>query len=127
MKTVGIAGPAGPERAALVEALVRELAGRGLSVSTVKEAPEGFEFDKPGKDSFRHREAGAQEVLIASDSRWALVGEGEAPLARLEPVDVVMIEGERAEAELTLSLVHPLLRAGDVKAITDFVVTRLSI
>ena len=124
MKTLGVSGPAGLARTQLVEALVRELVSRGLSVSTVKEAPDGFEFDRPGKDSFRHREAGAQEVLIASDSRWALIGEGEARLTRLGPVDVVVIEGEQVEADLTLSLSHPLLK-GDVKAVADFVISRL--
>ena len=77
------------------------LRARGLQVSTVKHTHHGVDLDQPGKDSWLHREAGAHEVLLAGDARWALLHERrEAPpadlaslLARLEPVDLVLVEG----------------------------------
>jgi molybdopterin-guanine dinucleotide biosynthesis adapter protein len=76
------------------------LKARGLSVSTVKHAHHGFDIDKPGKDSHLHREAGAREVLVASNRRWALMHEIDGPepslselLGRLASADLVLIEG----------------------------------
>ena len=85
----------------LLERLVAEVARRGLSVSTVKHAHHDTEMDHPGTDSFRHRAAGAREVVLASPRRWALMAElRDAPepplgalLARLSPVDLVLVEG----------------------------------
>jgi molybdopterin-guanine dinucleotide biosynthesis protein MobB len=101
MKLFGLAGWSGSGKTTLLSALVPTLIGRGLAVSTVKHAGHGFEFDKPGKDSHRHRSAGATEVLITSPARWALIhelrDEPEPPLpellARMTPVDLVLIEG----------------------------------
>ena len=99
---LGIAGWSGAGKTTLIEALLPRLRQAGLSVSTVKHAHHGAELDRPGKDSWRHREAGAQEVLLAMPGRWALLHEqpGSEPdlpalLARLSPVDLVLVEGFR--------------------------------
>jgi molybdopterin-guanine dinucleotide biosynthesis adapter protein len=101
MRLLGIVGWSGSGKTTLVEKLLPLLAGDGLRVSTIKRSHHGFDVDKPGKDSWRHRKAGAHEVLVASDLRWALMREnrsgGETTLeelvARLEPVDLVLVEG----------------------------------
>jgi molybdopterin-guanine dinucleotide biosynthesis adapter protein len=101
MKLFGIAGWSGSGKTTLLAALVPALIGHGLTVSTVKHAGHGFDIDKPGKDSQRHRSAGATEVLITSPERWAMIhelrGDAEPPLpellARMTPVDLVLIEG----------------------------------
>jgi len=98
---VGIVGWKNSGKTTLVEKLVRELTGRGLKVSTVKHAHHDFDIDHQGKDSYRHRAAGAQEVLVASGQRWALLHELRgAPeptlsdlLAHLQPCDLVLVEG----------------------------------
>lgn len=101
MKVVLFAGPSGVGKTTLVEALIPRLKARGLRVSVVKHAHKRFDIDQPGKDSFRHREAGAAEVLIASAHRLALLREYEvaglpsihALLAELSPCDWVLVEG----------------------------------
>ena len=101
MKIFGVVGWKNSGKTGLVERLVVEIAGRGISVSTVKHAHVAFDIDKPGTDSDRHRRAGAREVLISSPRRYALMhevrGEAELPLAqlldRLSPVDLVLVEG----------------------------------
>ena len=100
MKVVGIVGWKNSGKTSLVERLVAELSRRRLRVSTLKHAHHNFDVDKPGTDSARHRSAGAKEVLISSQSRWALMHEGIAVeaqisdlMAKLEPVDVVLAEG----------------------------------
>ena len=96
------------------------LRAAGLRVSTIKHAHHGLELDKPGKDSFRHRAAGAEEVLVVGGQRWALLREApEAPdlrtlAGRLAPVDLVLVEGFKsaglAQIEVhRLSLGKPLL------------------
>jgi molybdopterin-guanine dinucleotide biosynthesis protein MobB len=98
---IGIVGWKNSGKTTLVEKLVRELVGRGLRVSTIKHAHHDFDIDHPGKDSYRHRAAGAQEVIAASAHRWALVHESRgAPepslaelLAKLAPCDLVVVEG----------------------------------
>ena len=105
MKALGIAGWSGSGKTTLVLKLIPALLQRGVSVSTVKHAHHNFDVDKPGKDSWEHRQAGAREVLVASGRRWALMrelrGEAEPPLeallARLSPVDLVLVEGYKRE------------------------------
>ncbi len=104
MRVCGLAGWSNSGKTTLMERLLPKMIDRGLSVSTVKHAHHDFDIDKPGKDSYRHRLAGAREVMISSANRWALMHEGHgAPepdlaglLTRLAPVDLVMVEGFRA-------------------------------
>ena len=104
MKILGIAGWSGSGKTALITRLLPALRARGLRVSTIKHAHHHFDIDKPGKDSYQHRAAGAYEVLISSSKRWALmhehIDEPEAGLddlvARLAPVDLVLVEGFKA-------------------------------
>ncbi|MBZ9684127.1 molybdopterin-guanine dinucleotide biosynthesis protein B [Mesorhizobium sp. CO1-1-7] len=102
----GITGWKNSGKTTLTERLVAELVRRGWKVSTVKHAHHHFDIDKPGADSFRHRQAGATEVAIVSGSRWALMhelrGEQEPPLdailSRLAPCDIVLVEGYKRES-----------------------------
>jgi len=100
MRVLGLVGWSGSGKTTLLVALLPLLRRQGLRVSTVKHAHAGFDMDRPGKDSHRHREAGAHEVLVAGAGRWALLHEivGDEPtlpelLARLDPVDLVLVEG----------------------------------
>ena len=101
MKIFGIAGWSGSGKTTLIEKLIPELTGRGLRVSVIKHAHHGFDLDRPGKDSYRHREAGATEVMLTSGQRWALLHESrEEPeptlagyLARFADCDLVLVEG----------------------------------
>jgi molybdopterin-guanine dinucleotide biosynthesis protein B len=100
----------------LLTAMLPLLRARGLTVSTVKHTHHGFDMDRPGKDTFRHREAGAQEVLVASGTRWALLHEvsGTEPrlpelLARLQPVDLVLVEGFKTHPFPKLEVHRPAL------------------
>ena len=85
MRLYGVVGWKNAGKTGLMERLVAEITGRGFSVSTVKHAHHSFDVDHPGKDSFRHRSAGAREVLLASGNRFALMhelrGDAEPPLA----------------------------------------------
>ena len=100
-RVFGLAGWSGSGKTTLMRRLIPELTARGYRVSTVKHAHHGFDLDQPGKDSHEHRLAGATEVLIGSSARFALMHELRgAPepslaelLARLAPVDLVLIEG----------------------------------
>ncbi|WP_417283357.1 molybdopterin-guanine dinucleotide biosynthesis protein B [Comamonas sp.] len=102
MKVIGFAGYSGAGKTTLVEALVALMTQRGLKVSVIKHAHHHFDVDREGKDSWRHRKAGAYEVLLASDQRLALMREYPQPmelsvqqmLAQLDPaVDWVLVEG----------------------------------
>jgi molybdopterin-guanine dinucleotide biosynthesis protein B len=105
-RVFGITGWKNSGKTTLTERLVAELTRRGRTVSTVKHAHHDFDIDKEGTDSFRHRAAGAREVAIVSGRRWALMHElrGEAEpslddiLARLQPCDLVLVEGYKREA-----------------------------
>jgi molybdopterin-guanine dinucleotide biosynthesis protein B len=102
MKIFGIAGHSGMGKTTLLERLVPELGRRGLVVSVIKHSHKSIEVDRPGKDSYRLREAGCKEVLLLGDQRWALMhelrGDSDEPpldylLERLQRVDLVLIEG----------------------------------
>jgi molybdopterin-guanine dinucleotide biosynthesis adapter protein len=101
MRVIGLAGWSGAGKTTLLTRLIPCLSGRGISVSTLKHAHHRFDLDTPGKDSWRHREAGARQVLVASAARWALMTELRgAPepgmrelLTHLSPVDLVLVEG----------------------------------
>ncbi|MGR3494714.1 molybdopterin-guanine dinucleotide biosynthesis protein B [Citreimonas sp.] len=101
MKLYGVTGWKNAGKTTLMERLVTEITGRGLRVSTVKHAHHDTDVDQPGRDSFRHRQAGASQVMLASPRRWALMTElRDAPepaledlLPRLDPVDLVLVEG----------------------------------
>ena len=124
-KVIGVAGFKNAGKTTLVEKLVAELTRRGRRVSTVKHAHHSFDIDHEGRDSFRHRKAGAAEVAVVSLSRWAIIHEarGEAEpsladiLAKLAPCDFVIVEGYKRDAHdkievRNLDLDHPRL-AGD--------------
>ena len=101
MRIFALVGRSGSGKTTLMERLLPILRAQGLTVSTVKHAHHGFDIDRPGKDSWRHREAGAEEVLLISGGRWALLHEVrdedepslEELLPRLAPVDLVLVEG----------------------------------
>ena len=101
MKIYGVTGWKNTGKTGLMERLVAEMVARGLSVSTVKHAHHDTEIDHPGRDSYRHRAAGAREVVLSSPRRWAVMHElRDQPepiladlLTRLSPVDLVLIEG----------------------------------
>lgn len=101
MKVFGLVGWSGSGKTELLVKLLPELKRRGFKVSTMKHTHHNFDMDKPGKDSFRHREAGAEEVMVASGRRWALVHElredpepdMDALIEQMTPVDLLLIEG----------------------------------
>ena len=117
MRVFGLAAWSGSGKTTLLARLLPELTRRGLTVSTVKHAHHAFDLDQPGKDSYRHREAGATEVLIASATRWALQhelrGRPEPSLEELvchmSPVDLLLIEGFKRHAHPKLELLRPSL------------------
>jgi molybdopterin-guanine dinucleotide biosynthesis adapter protein len=107
MRVIGLAGWSGAGKTTLILKLIEVFRGRGLAVSTMKHAHHAFDIDSPGKDSYRHREAGAREVLISSARRFAVLheipqGEEEPHLGellqRMSPVDLVIAEGFKAYA-----------------------------
>jgi molybdopterin-guanine dinucleotide biosynthesis protein B len=163
MKVLGLAGWSGAGKTTLIERLLPALIGRGLSVSTIKHAHHTFDIDRSGKDSFRHRAAGATEVLVTSDTRFALMHENrgrpepalEQLLAKLEPVDLVLVEGFRGGAHekievyrqslgkpllaeqdrhivaiaaepLLQGLAQPCFPLADIVALTDFIIKRVA-
>jgi molybdopterin-guanine dinucleotide biosynthesis protein MobB len=164
VRVYGVTGWKNSGKTTLVERLVGEITGRGLTVSTIKHAHHGFDADHPGKDSYRHREAGAAQVLVASRHRWALMSElrgAEAPslaglLARLDPVDLVLVEGYKrdrhpkievfrtgtgqdllAGADESIEAVEtdapldgmpvPVFALDDIRAIADFILGRVGL
>jgi molybdopterin-guanine dinucleotide biosynthesis protein B len=159
MKVFGLAGWSGSGKTSLVVRLLPELIRRGLTVSTMKHAHHTFDVDQPGKDSHTHRQAGATEVLVASASRWALIHEhrgapepsGAELMKIMAPVDLLLVEGFKREAQDKLEIYRravgkpplypddphivavasdgpmegctlPVLDLDDTKAIADFVI-----
>ena len=146
-----------------MERLVEEITARGLSVSTIKHSHHGADVDQPGRDTYRHRQAGAREVILASSARIAIMQElrnqpepGLADLvARLSPVDLVLVEGYKREAhpkieafrqeaghdliapkdatihavasDVPLDLDRPVLDLNDTAAIADFIFRELGL
>ncbi|MEO1777559.1 MAG: molybdopterin-guanine dinucleotide biosynthesis protein B [Pseudomonadota bacterium] len=163
MKIFGVVGWKNAGKTGLMERLVAEITARGISVSTVKHAHHSFDVDHPGKDSHRHRVAGAHEVLLASRQRVALMQELrgadepslEALLARLSPVDLVLVEGYKRDAhpkveahraetgnpliapddptvravasDMPLTLDRPVFDLNDTRAIADFVLAEVGL
>jgi molybdopterin-guanine dinucleotide biosynthesis protein MobB len=163
VRLYGVAGWKNAGKTGLMERLVAEITRRGFTVSTVKHAHHSFDVDHPGKDSFRHREAGAAEVLLASRNRVALMQElRDAPepplselLARLRPVDLVLVEGYKRDAhpkveahraatgnpliapedptiravasDVPLSLDRPVFDLNDTAAIADFILSEVGL
>lgn len=106
-KVIGFIGYSNTGKTTLIEKLIPLLRARGLRVSAIKHAHHGFDMDRPGKDSYRYREAGAGQVLIATTQRWALLTETprapaalEALLAQLAPCDLVIVEGFKSEGRI---------------------------
>ena len=161
MNVFGVTGWKNAGKTGLMERLVAEFCSRGLRVSTLKHAHHSFDVDHPGKDSHRHRMAGASQVLLASTERWALMNEHRgapepslaALLAKLDPVDLVLVEGWkrdthpkveawRAEtghpliaptdptilavaSDTALELDRPVFDLNDTGAVADFILAHL--
>ena len=112
MKIFGVTGWKNSGKTGLMERLITEFTARGLTVSSIKHAHHSFDIDHPGRDSYRHRDAGARQVLLASRKRWALMHElrdEDEPslgdlLKQLSPVDLVLIEGYKRDR-------HPKIEA----------------
>jgi len=114
---LGLAGWSGAGKTTVASQLIADLCAAGVQVSTLKHAHHAFDIDQPGKDSHRHRTAGAGQVLITSSARWALMGELRgapelslaAALAKLDPCDLVLVEGFKGEAMTKLEIHRPAL------------------
>ncbi|MDE4302180.1 molybdopterin-guanine dinucleotide biosynthesis protein B [Phaeobacter gallaeciensis] len=163
MKIYGVTGWKNAGKTGLMERLVAEFCARGLSVSTLKHAHHSTDVDQPGTDSHRHRSAGASEVLLASPNRVAIMQElrdAEEPsfidlLSRLNPVDLVLVEGFKREphpkieayrtdagnpliapgdqsiravaSDISLNLDRPVFNLDDTVAIADFIAGELGL
>ena len=115
MRIFGLAGWSGSGKTTLLAALIPKLVAGGLTVSTIKHAHHQFDIDQPGKDSWRHREAGASEVMVASGRRWAIMRELrgapepalEQLVARMSPVDLLLVEGWKRHPHPKLEVHRP--------------------
>jgi molybdopterin-guanine dinucleotide biosynthesis protein B len=161
MRIIGLAGWSGSGKTTLITKLIPRLIARGVKASTLKHAHHGFDLDQPGKDSFVHRAAGATEVIISSAKRWAILHELRdepewdlrALVAKMSPVDLVLVEGFKRDAFPKLEihraangkpLIHPedphiiavasdialpqakvpVIDLNDIEAIADLLLTR---
>lgn len=117
MRIFGLVGRSGSGKTTLIERLLPLVRARGLVVSTMKHAHHGFDMDRPGKDTWRHRVAGAAEVMVVSGERWALLAEQaddvepdvDALVSRMRPVDLLLIEGFRAHSHPKIEVFRPSL------------------
>jgi molybdopterin-guanine dinucleotide biosynthesis protein B len=130
MKVIGLAGWSGAGKTTLLSRVIPYLLGRGLRVSVIKHAHHEFDVDVPGKDSWVHRQSGATEVLVSSTRRWALMHElrgAQEPrlpelLAKMAPVDLVVVEGFKREPVNKIEVYRaangkPLLFADDPRVV----------
>ncbi len=106
-RAIGFIGYSNSGKTTLIEKLIPRFRARGVSVAAIKNAHHGFDMDRPGKDSYRYREAGAGQVLISTLERWALLTETPAGpatleelLAQLAPCDLVIVEGFKSEGRI---------------------------
>lgn len=125
MRVYGVIGWKNSGKTSLMERLVAEITGRGFTVSTVKHVHHDVDLDQPGKDTFRHRAAGASEVVLASAHRYAILHEHRGPepdltavLSRLAPVDLVLVEGYKRDSHPKLEVWrretgHQMIQPGD--------------
>jgi len=117
MRVFGLAGWSGSGKTTLLTALIPELVSRGITVSTLKHAHHTFDVDHPGKDSWRHRQAGAREVMISSQNRWALMHELrgareptlEELVRRMSPADLLLVEGFKHYTHPKIEVYRPSL------------------
>lgn len=129
-KIIGFAGFSGSGKTTLLEKVIPLLKAHGLRIAVIKHAHHKFDIDKPGKDSYRHREAGAGEVLVVSGFRWALMhellDEAEPSLEelckRLSPCDLVLVEGYKYSGIPKIEVhrsetAHPHLYQDDVNVV----------
>ena len=129
-KLIGVCGFKNSGKTTLVEKLVRHLSGLGYKISTVKHAHHDFDIDHEGRDSFRHRKAGASEVVVVSQNRFAIMNElrgAEPPsldqvIAKLSPCDLVIVEGYKRDSHdkievRNLELNHPVLAGDDATVV----------
>lgn len=115
MKVFGITGWKNSGKTTLITKIIQQLNVKGYSVSTIKHAHHALDIDTPGKDSYKHREAGAEQVLLATQQRWALLTEHvnkseptlDTLLAKLDPVDFVIVEGFKQSNHPKLAVVRP--------------------
>jgi len=115
MKMIGLVGWSGSGKTTLVVRLIPIIIARGFTVSTLKHAHHDFDVDQPGKDSYEHRRAGATEVVVSSSARFALMHElrgapepsVEHLVARMTPVDLLLIEGFKTHAHDKLEVHRP--------------------
>jgi molybdopterin-guanine dinucleotide biosynthesis protein B len=120
MKVFGFAGYSGSGKTTLLEKLIPIFVRSGLKVSVIKHAHHRFDVDKPGKDSYRHREAGASEVLVCSSQRWALMHELrdeleptlQELLSHLSPCDLALVEGFKNEPIPKLEVYRSVVTEG---------------
>ena len=141
MRVYGVIGWKNSGKTGLMERLVVEITGRGFTVSTVKHVHHDVDLDVPGKDTFRHRAAGATETVLASAHRFALMREHRGPepelpviLSRLAPVDLVLVEGYKRDAHPKVEVWreetgHPLIQPHDplVRAVATDAALRLKV
>lgn len=139
MRIFGVSGYSGSGKTTLLVKVIPQLVGRGLRVSTIKQANPDFDIDKPGKDSYQHRSAGAREVLIVSARRWALMHEFDGPqdevrmediLPRMAPADLLLVEGFRTWPHSRIEvhrpdLGRPLMQPSDPHVVAVASDTRL--
>src|SRR3954447_10594170 len=117
MRIFGLAGWSGSGKTTLLTGVIPELMARGFAVSTIKHAHHEFDIDRPGKDSWRHRRAGARGVMVASSRRWALMHEmHDSPepsldelVARMTPVDLLLVEGFKQQPHPKIEVHRPSL------------------